>query len=172
MARVLLLSDTHGVLDERIAALAAECDVAVHAGDVGNADVLEALRSACPRVVAVRGNNDVTSKWPRGERDALDALEEGADVELPGGVLSATHGDAYAPKTRHARLRAAFPHARGIVYGHSHRLVIDDAQTPWVLNPGAAGRARTYDGPSCLVLYASMKTWRVEAKRFAPISGR
>lgn len=61
--RVLLLSDTHGVLDARIAALADCCDIVVHAGDVGSAQVLRRLRAVCPRVVAVRGNNDVAAKW-------------------------------------------------------------------------------------------------------------
>ncbi|HKE49535.1 MAG TPA: metallophosphoesterase family protein [Rhodanobacteraceae bacterium] len=161
------MADTHGVLDERIAALARTCDVAVHAGDVGNASVMEALRAGGARVFVVRGNNDVASKWPRGERRELDALDDVAEVALPGGTLIATHGDRYTPSTRHARLRAAFPNARAVLYGHSHRLVVDDAATPWILNPGAAGRARTYGGPSCLVLHASKRGWRIEAHRFA-----
>jgi len=171
-SHVLLLADTHGHLDARIAALARECDVVVHAGDVGNAAVLDVLRECSARVFAVCGNNDVASKWPRGERDVLDDLDESIAVDLPGGKLAATHGDAFAPKTRHARLRAAFPDAKAIVYGHSHRLVIDDGGLPWVLNPGAAGRARTYGGPSCLVLDASPRGWRIEARRFPPISAR
>jgi predicted phosphodiesterase len=120
----------------------------------------------------VRGNNDVPTKWTRADRGALDRLEEIARVDLPGGVLIATHGDRYAPSTRHARLRAAFPDARAVVYGHSHRLIVDDGETPWILNPGAAGRARTYGGPSCLVLEASTRAWRIEALRFERISAR
>lgn len=170
--RVILLSDTHGVLDERIAALAKECDVAVHAGDIGNAGVLDALASGGAEVFAVRGNNDVAAKWPRGARNALAALEDVVRVDLPGGILIATHGDRLAPRTRHARLRASFADARAIVYGHSHRLVVDDGSMPWVLNPGAAGRARTYGGPSCLVLEASKRGWRIEPRRFAPVSAR
>ena len=164
--RVLLVSDTHGVVDARIAELARECDLVVHGGDVGNASVIETLGASGARVIAVRGNNDVGSKWPRGERDALDTLEDVARVELPGGFLVATHGDRYSPSTRHAKLRAQFPDVRAVVYGHSHRLVVDDREMPWILNPGAAGRARTYGGPSCLLLEATARTWRVEAKRF------
>jgi uncharacterized protein len=164
--RVLLVSDTHGVVDARIAALARECDLVVHGGDVGNASVIETLGAGGARVVAVRGNNDVASKRAGEEHDALDALEDVARVELPGGVLVATHGDRYPPSTRHAKLRAQFPQARAVVYGHSHRLVVDDRETPWVLNPGAAGKARTYGGPSCLLLEATARAWRVEAKRF------
>jgi putative phosphoesterase len=170
--RVLLLADTHGHLDARIAALARECDIAVHAGDVGSWAVIDALRAGVAQVIAVRGNNDVPSKWPRGERDAAGAFGDIARIDLPGGVLVATHGDAYAPATRHARLRAAHADARAIVYGHSHRLVVDDGASPWILNPGAAGRARTYGGPSCLVLEASARTWRVEARRFERIDAR
>ena len=43
-------------------------------------------------------------------------------------------------------LRAAHPQARGIVYGHTHRLLIDRSEEPWVLNPGAAGRIRNGSG--------------------------
>ena len=164
--RVLIVSDTHGVVDARIAMLARECELVVHGGDVGNASVIETLGAGGAKVVAVRGNNDVASKWPRGERDAIDALEEVVRIELPGGVLVVTHGDRYAPSTRHAKLRAQFSDARAVVYGHSHRLVVDDCETPWILNPGAAGRARTYGGPSCLVLEATARQWRVEAHRF------
>ena len=171
-ARVLLVADTHGILDERIAALARECDVAVHAGDVGAAAVLDALRQGGAQVFAVRGNNDVPAKWLRDERSALSTLEDVVRIELPSGVLIATHGDQFSPSKRHARLRAAFPEARAIFYGHSHKLVIDDSELPWVLNPGAAGRARTFGGPSCLLLEASADAWRVEAHRFERISVR
>ncbi len=164
--RVLLVSDTHGQLDARIAALALRCDVVVHAGDVGNAAVLETLRAGGANVIAIRGNNDVASKWPRGERAALDALEDEAGIDLPGGKLIAVHGDRYPPATRHARLRRDYPDARAVVYGHSHRLVVDDTATPWILNPGAAGRARTYGGPGCLLLEARSKDWRIEPHRF------
>jgi uncharacterized protein len=168
-ARVLILSDTHGVVDARIASLAHDADVVVHGGDIGNAEVIATLQAGGARVVAVRGNNDVASKWPRGEENSLATLADVERVELPGGMLVAVHGDHYAPKHRHAKLRAEFPDARAIVYGHSHRLLIDDAATPIVVNPGAAGRARTYGGPSCIVLDAWEKAWRFEPHRFAPV---
>ncbi|GAA0705644.1 metallophosphoesterase family protein [Dokdonella soli] len=164
--RVLLLSDTHGTLDARIAALAHDSDLVVHAGDVGSAQVLSDLRKACPSVIAVRGNNDVPAKWG-GEQAALRTLEDHAEIELPGGVLVAVHGDRFPAAQRHARLRAAFPGARAIVYGHSHRIVIDDGALPWVLNPGAAGHARTFGGPSCLRLTATARRWNIELSRFA-----
>ena len=70
---VALLADTHGFLDPRVAGVVADCDIAVHAGDVGGADVLLALT---PRreVVAVRGNNDTPEKWSAGETHVLATL--------------------------------------------------------------------------------------------------
>lgn len=165
--RVLLISDTHGALDGRIEALAREAELVVHAGDVGSAAVLERLRAACPRVIAVRGNNDVASKWASADLPELRTLEESVEIDLPGGVLAATHGDRFAAARRHTLLRAAFPRARAVVYGHSHRLGVDDGERPWVLNPGAAGRARTFGGPSGLILRASADSWALEAVRFA-----
>jgi hypothetical protein len=164
--RVLLLSDTHGVLDPRVAELAQDCALAVHAGDVGASAVLETLVAACGRVLAVRGNNDVPAKW-RGSADDLAALPELLDIPLPGGRLVTTHGHRQPARHRHARLRAAFPDARAVLYGHSHRQAQDQDGSVWVLNPGAAGRARTFGGACCLVLEATTAHWRVETHRFA-----
>jgi hypothetical protein len=169
--RVALLADTHGTLDGRIAAEVSRCDYAVHAGDVGNARVLADLR---PRLdlVAVRGNNDIPAKWPREDQTLLAALPATASLTLPGGTLVVVHGHrAGGVDQRHARLRKQFPEARAVVYGHSHRLVCDQDMQPWVLNPGAAGRARTFGGPSCLVLLAGSRVWRVEVRRFAAVVG-
>jgi uncharacterized protein len=164
--RILLVSDTHGFLDPRIAELAQDCDAAAHAGDIGSAAVLTALRPRGGTVVAVRGNNDTPAKWNAEDAGALSALIEVARLELPGGDLIVTHGDTLAPKHRHARLRQAYPRARAILYGHSHRLLCDTDAQPWILNAGASGRTRTYGGPSCLLLRAGARDWRVEEIRF------
>jgi putative phosphoesterase len=169
--RVLLLSDTHGALGAGVLEQARASDLVVHAGDVGGAQVLEALAAAAPRVVAVRGNNDTPAKWPRAERAALAALPACTHLELPGGVLVAVHGDGLPAATRHARLRERFAGARAIVYGHSHRGVVDLAQRPWVLNPGAAGRVRTFGGPSALWLEARRGRWRVTPWRAEAAGG-
>ncbi|WP_257388244.1 metallophosphoesterase family protein, partial [Tahibacter caeni] len=87
--------------------------------------------------------------------------------DLPGGRLVVVHGDRWPARGRHAALRRAYPAARAVVYGHSHRLVVDTDALPWVLNPGAAGRARTNGGPSCLLLHATAQAWRVLPQRQA-----
>jgi len=166
--RVALVSDTHGVIDPRIADLVSGCDWAVHAGDVGAWDVIAAMRPCREPVIAVRGNNDTPAKWPAGDRERLAELPEQAELALPGGRLAIVHGHRHgAVRERHRRLREGFSGARAIVYGHSHRLVCDTEAEPWVLNPGAAGRSRTYGGPSCLILTVKGEQWSVESARFA-----
>ena len=166
MIRVAILADTHGHLDPRIDALVRGCDIAVHGGDIGNAGILARLQPASGRVYAVRGNNDVPRKWPEADRGLLAQLPEQTTVQLPGGSLVIVHGHRTAAAERHRHLRRQHPQARAIVYGHSHRLVTDCDTTPWVLNPGAAGRARTFGGPSCLILEATATGWQLESHRF------
>ena len=163
--KVAIVSDTHGLLDPRVHDAIAGADVIVHAGDIVGSRVLAELE-AIAKVIAVRGNNDVPGKWKRDLRK-LARLPLIAELDLPGGKLVIEHGDKIMPaKERHARLRRKHPEARAIVIGHSHRLAIDQDDTPWILNPGAAGRDRTHGGPSCLILDATARRWRVMAKRF------
>jgi len=165
--RVALLADTHGILDSRIGKLIAGSHWIVHAGDIGNAAVLHLLAQLADQVVAVRGNNDTPSRWPEQDRDILSALPQQRLVSLPGGDLIVVHGHRTCPAAnRHERLRHCYPEARAVVYGHSHRLVEDLAHEPWILNPGAAGRDRTYGGPSCLILHVRAGQWHVEHHRF------
>ena len=167
---IAILSDTHGVLDTRVAELVRRCDWAVHAGDIGNATVLQQLQPRKGRVVAIAGNNDVADKWPQEDGGILAGLPQYAELELPGGRLALDHGDRALPvKDRHRILRRRYPGVRAVVYGHSHRLCIDHDAEPWVLNPGAAGRARTYGGPSCLLLRAACGDWKVESRRYPPL---
>ena len=169
---IALLSDTHGIIDHRIAEVIAGSDWVVHAGDIGNASVLHQLARLGDKVVAVRGNNDVAARWPAQDHDILAALGNERRIELPGGELVVVHGHRLNPASRrHQRLRERYPEARVVVYGHSHRLVEDTAAMPWILNPGAAGRARTYGGPSCLLLHIKGGQWSVEHHRFA-LKGR
>ena len=170
MLRVAIISDTHGQLDPRIAEVVADCDLAVHGGDIGNAAVLAALQPRSGRVLAVLGNNDVVHKWPAAEQHLLDELPLETAEDLPGGRLVVVHGHRVPARDRHQRLRRRFPEARAIVYGHSHRLAADQDAEPWVLNPGAAGRERTYGGPSCMVLSAGHHRWSLAVQRF-PLTG-
>ena len=170
--RVAILSDTHGHVCPQVLAVVKSCDIAVHAGDIGSSNVLDQLQSGTGDVHAVRGNNDVPGLWHGDELDVLETIPDVAELELPGGRLAVEHGHAHGWSSPDlGQLRAAYPGVRAIVYGHTHRQLIDREQNPWVLNPGAAGRIRNRGGPSCLVLTASPGSWNIETFRFASVSG-
>jgi putative phosphoesterase len=59
--RVGLISDTHGLLRREAVEALRGSELIIHAGDVGDPEILETLRKLAP-VVAVRGNVD-TEPW-------------------------------------------------------------------------------------------------------------
>lgn len=164
---VAIISDTHSVIHPQIEVLIGQCDVAIHAGDICNGEVLNRMRPKSGEVYAVRGNNDLPATWPAEQKQQIDQIPEIQSLNLPGGVLKVEHGhrhDMVSPD--HEDLRAAHPEARMVVYGHTHKKVIDDYKTPWVVNPGAAGDTRTRGGASCLILNASETSWNLISYRF------
>ena len=164
---VAIISDTHSYLDSRIKDIVASADMAVHAGDIGNADILKQLQPKSGEVIAVTGNNDHPVLWPADQTDFLNSIPEVTYIKLPGGTIALEHGDKHDHiKPSHQSLRAAHPESRLVVYGHTHKMVIDDESIPWVANPGAAGSTRTNGGPSCLLLKASEQNWAIEVVRF------
>ena len=161
-----ILSDSHGYLDERIKDAVNQCDYIVHAGDIFNAQVLEQLKPK-NELFAVAGNNDYPAAWDAAEADVVSALPQNTRLELPGGLLVVEHGHRLGHMPEHDDLRLDHADARLIVYGHTHRRVIDQKEIPWVVNPGASGKVRTHGGPSCLLLSAAEDKWLIETVLFA-----
>ena len=165
---VAIISDTHTVLDSRIAEAISRADIAIHAGDIGDANVLSAMRPKTGRVIAVTGNNDHPIFWPVDQTEVLESMPEIVRFELPGGSVAIEHGHRHESNSPgHHSLREAHPDAKLVVYGHTHHQIIDDISTPWVVNPGAAGATRTHGGPSYLLLTASEQHWQIESFRFS-----
>jgi putative phosphoesterase len=125
--RVGLVSDTHGLLRPEALAALAGSDAIVHAGDVGSADVLEALARIAP-VHAVRGNNDA-SAWAAG-------LPEKLTVDIAGKRLFVLHDRATLAFDPHAM------HVHVVVSGHSHRPSCETRDGILFVNPGSAGPRR------------------------------
>ena len=173
--RIALVSDTHGHLDPRIVKVVERCSLAVHAGDIGSGAVLDVLARSDRQVTAVRGNNDVASKWDPDEHRRLEQLPWEAGLPLPGGRLVVTHGHQIVQDARrHGWLRKRYPDARVVVYGHTHRRCIDRSARPWIVNPGAAGRNRTFGGPSLIVIDvdAGAGRWRLRTVHFERLPPR
>lgn len=131
--RVLVVSDTHltaATLDRMPGAvwtLAERADMVLHAGDVTDAAVLDALRERAP-VHAVLGNND---------HRLHGALPEVWEARLAGIDVAMVH-DSGARAGRERRMARRFPGADLVVFGHSHDPLIEagvDGQL--LLNPGS-----------------------------------
>jgi putative phosphoesterase len=122
-----VISDTHGLLrPEAVAALHAS-DLIIHAGDVGDPQILERLRAIAP-TYAVRGNVD-TSPW-------AEVLPETEVVEAGGLQIYVLHNLADLSVQPHAAGFAA------VVSGHTHRPHADVRDDVLYLNPGSAGPRR------------------------------
>jgi putative phosphoesterase len=122
-----LISDTHGLVrPEALAALAGSAHI-IHAGDIGDPSVLEALARIAP-VTAVRGNNDL-GPW-------AGSLRERETLEIAGTRIYVIHDLAQLELD---------PVAAGIdvvVSGHSHRLAKERRRGALYVNPGSAGPRR------------------------------
>ena len=118
-----MISDTHGYIDPRLAAAFAGVEAIVHAGDVGSHAVLDALRAMAP-VHAVRGNND--------EKLGGLGLPLHADFTLAGVRFHLVHQLPHAKPGEKTQV---------VVFGHSHKTLIEQRGELLFVNPGAAGRA-------------------------------
>ncbi len=160
-----ILSDSHGYLDERIKDIVNQCDYIIHAGDIFNADVLAQLEPK-QKLIAVAGNNDYPAAWKAEEVDVVSQLPERSQLQLDTGLIIVEHGHRLGNNPEHDQFRWDHAEARLVVYGHTHRRVIDQSAEPWVVNPGASGKVRTHGGASCLILNASKTEWSIETILF------
>lgn len=130
-----LISDTHALIRAEALAALHGVERILHAGDVGGLSVLRELRGIAP-VHAVVGNTD----------DRADGLPPRLELELGGLRVCVTHGHELGsprPDSLAARYRADV-----IVYGHTHRPLIEHVGRVLVVNPGAAGPRRFNLKPS------------------------
>jgi uncharacterized protein len=125
--RIGVISDTHGLLRPEAMRLLAGVDHIIHGGDIGNADIVPALRTIAP-VTAIRGNVD-TGDWAA-EFANIEL------VELAGRSIYILHD---------LNSLQIDPTARGIhvvVSGHSHAPKAQTIDNVLYLNPGSAGPRR------------------------------
>ena len=137
--RIGLISDTHGLMRAEALAALAGVDRILHAGDVGRLSVLRELQGIAP-VDAVYGNVD----------DPLFALPQHLDLVIDGVRVHVSHGHELGAPTPQ-KLAAAYD-ADVIVYGHTHKQLIETVGRKLVVNPGAAGARRFNLAPSVAML--------------------
>jgi putative phosphoesterase len=122
-----VISDTHGLLRPEAVDALRGADLIVHAGDVGNPQVLERLRGIAP-TIAVRGNVD-TGQWAA-------SLPETEVVEVGRVHLYVLHDVSTLDLDPNAAGFAA------VIFGHSHRPSAEFKDGVLYLNPGSAGPRR------------------------------
>ncbi|MGA7156585.1 MAG: metallophosphoesterase family protein [Acidobacteriaceae bacterium] len=135
--RIGVVSDTHGLLRPELLPALAGVSHILHAGDVGDPNILTELARIAP-VTAIRGNIDT-----HGPCASLPATEA---VELAGCLLYMVH----AIEDLDLNPKAA---GMGVVlYGHSHKPTIELRQGVLYLNPGSAGPRRFNLPITCAIL--------------------
>ena len=132
--KILLLSDTHSYIDDRILHYASEADEVWHCGDFGNLAVIEALQAVKP-LRGVYGNIDgieIRHQFPEVNRFAC----EGVEVLM---IHIGGYPNKYSPLAKQEILTCP---PKLFISGHSHILkaMYDEKLHLLHLNPGACGK--------------------------------
>ncbi len=127
MAFIGLISDTHGLLRPEALAALKGADLILHAGDIGDPGILEALGGIAP-VTAVRGNCDVGA-WTEKLRDTEVTEFEGVTLY----ILHDLSALDLSPGTSGFRV---------VVSGHTHKHAVEERAGVLYVNPGSAGPRR------------------------------
>jgi uncharacterized protein len=155
---IAVIADTHMPKGGR--ALPASCveriraaEALIHAGDFSSTSVLRELRELCPAVLAVHGNVD--------DADLRRELPESLEVELGGHRVAVVH-DSGPAKRRLGRLRARFPEADAVVFGHSHLPLHEEEGGFQIFNPGSPTERRRAPRHSMGLLHPTSAGLRFE----------
>jgi uncharacterized protein len=129
-----IISDTHGLFDPKLSKVFRAVDHILHAGDIGKLQVLRQLETFAP-VTAVYGNID--------EGNLPPALEPERTLDLYGIRIFMLHilGD---PQGLGLALSHKIEHLQPdvVVFGHSHKPLLQKLGTILYFNPGSAGPQR------------------------------
>ena len=123
--RIGVISDTHGLLRKEALDALQGSEQIIHAGDVGDAAILDALRAVAP-LTAVRGNVDghLATTLPK------TAILRAGEI-----AIYVHHGD-------NRRNMEPPPGTDVVISGHTHAPRLDEVDGVLYLNPGSAGPRR------------------------------
>lgn len=130
-----------------------KAEALIHAGDFSAASVLADLRTLCPVVLGVHGNVDGA--------ELRRELPESLEVEIGGRTVAVLH-DAGPAKGRLARMRARFPEADAVVFGHSHLPLHEEEGGFQIFNPGSPTERRRAPRASMGLLHPTPAGLRFE----------
>lgn len=124
MKRIIVLSDTHGLLRPEVLQHLFQADVIIHGGDINTQAIVGKLKEYAPLYI-VRGNND--KEWAENLPRSLTFTIEGVRFFL-------VHNKKDIPPD--------LSNADVVIYGHSHKYVCEERDDVLWLNPGSCGRRR------------------------------
>src|SRR5262249_42307221 len=125
--KIGVIADTHGLIRPEALEAVRGSDLILHAGDIGNPTVIEALQ-AVAKVVAVRGNVD--------KGDWADSFADTEVVEAESILIYMLHDLAELD------LDPGAANIGVVVSGHSHRPIVERRGGVLYLNPGSSGPRR------------------------------
>ncbi len=124
MKRIIVLSDTHGLLRPEVLAVLSQADFIIHGGDINTQAIVDKLREYAPLYI-VRGNND--KEWAESLPHSLRFTVEGVRFFL-------VHNKKDVPPD--------LSDVDVMVYDHSHKYACEERDGVLWLNPGSCGRRR------------------------------
>lgn len=122
-----VISDTHGLVRPEALEILKKSELIIHAGDIGEPDVLEKLRTIAP-TVAVRGNTD-KGQWAQ-------ALPKFEIIEFEHIFIYVIHD------YKQFEIDPVAAGFSAVISGHSHQPSIRNRKGVLLLNPGSAGPRR------------------------------
>jgi len=142
-----VISDTHGQFDPQIPEIFRTVRHILHAGDIGDLRVLQQLKCIAP-VTAVSGNVD--------EGNVPPGVDTETTIQLCGLRIFMIHilGSPRHPSpVLRRRIEEVQPDV--VVFGHSHKVLIEKTGKVLYFNPGSAG-PRRFSLPRSLGLLRSL----------------
>jgi putative phosphoesterase len=146
-ARIGLISDTHGLLRPEALNALQGSELIIHAGDVGNPEIIDALKVIAP-VIAVRGNID-KGAW-------ASALPQTSVIEAGSALIYVLHD------IHELDLDPAAAGFNIVISGHSHKPGRTDVSGVLYINPGSAGPQRFRLPVSVARLDLGLTPWKVD----------
>jgi len=135
---IAVISDTHmpkgkRQMPDRCVEEIRAAEALIHAGDFSTVAILEELEALCPAVLGVHGNVD--------DAELRRRLPESLEIELGGRTVALIH-DSGPSRGRLERMRARFPAADAVVFGHSHLPLHEEQNGFQIFNPGSPTERR------------------------------
>ncbi len=142
--KLAILSDTHGLLRPEVAEHLKTADAILHGGDVNKPGIVDQLERYAPLYV-VRGNND--KEW-------AEQIPHDLTVTLGGVTFYLVHNKKEVP--------ADLTGIDAVVFGHSHKYLLEERDGVLWLNPGSCGPRRFHQEITMMMAEVENGTLQVE----------